>query len=311
MIKRYLLHAVWDFIFVCLMSLSLCYVIFDGFYVDPELQYSIIPAIGVIICLLGLYFITQSRKTMFIGGICYGVAVIIVWIISAALTPADTLFIDYESNYLIYWMIITLTPTLTFLITRTHAGSIIMFVVGSFLLAFLQLFYDRYPIGWTIIFILTSLALVIYKNYQGSLRSSAGVERVRFLPGFLVSICSVVVSVGLAVAVWFLIIAPLNPQAADIKLITEYRALETVQVRGTSDLYQTPNLDLTSDVTSEDSRTTDDIIEDLNGIPWPATGEVESEPWRKRQTTHSWALTSITSRRYLIFRQIPRTGQSI
>ncbi len=274
----WLRSIVWDFLLVAIAAISMSYVLLDGFYVDPGLQYSVFPAIIVIVCLVALYFISRSRRTMLIGGILYAVGLFVVWIISAVMTPDFAIFVDFEGNYLIYTMIIMLTATACFLATRVTLGTAGMFIVGVFLLGLIQLFYERFELLWTILFVLSTLALLIYENYQHSMRSAIAVEKPSFTSGFVVSICACVIAVGLGVGIWYGIIAPLDPQAADIKLITEYRALETVQVRGTSDLYQTPNIDMTSDVLNDGERTTDDIKEDVNGNPWPATGETEPEP---------------------------------
>ncbi len=274
----WLKSVVWNFVLVAVAAVSMSYVLLDGFYVDPSLQYSVFPAIIVIVCLAALYFIARSRRTMLIGGILYAVALFVVWIISAVMTPDFAIFSDFEGNYLIYTMIITLTATACFLASRVSWGTAVMFIVGVFLLGLIQLFYERFELVWTILFVLSSLALLIYENYQHSMRTAVAVKKPSFIPGFVVSICACAVAVGLGVGIWYGIIAPLDPDALDIKLITEYRALETVQVRGTSDMYQTPNIDMTSDELNEGERTTDDIKEDVNGNPWPATGNTEPEP---------------------------------
>ncbi len=274
----YLKSSVWDFILVALVAVSMTYVLLDGFYVDPSLQYSVLPAIIDIVCLVALFLISFNRRIMLIGGIIYAVAIIVVWVISAAMIPDGLIFEDFEQNYLIFTMVITLTASLCFVATRSQVGTAVLFIVGAFLLGLIQLFYERFELLWSIIFVLSALALVIYRNYQHSVRRSISVEKVRFAPGFAMSVAACAVAVGLGCAVWFGIIAPMDPAAADIKLITEYRALETMQVRGTSDVYQTPNLDMTSDQTNDGMRTTDDIKEDVNGNPWPATGETEIEP---------------------------------
>ena len=276
--KLYLAAALGDFVLVALAAISLSFTVLDGFYVDPSLQYSPLPVLAAIVCLLALFAASSSKRFLLPGGIAYAVALFIVWGVCAALTPGGAIFIDNETNYLIFSMVVTLVPTGCFLLTRTRVGTALLFVIGAFLIGLIQLFYERFELLWTILFVIAALALIVYKHYERSLRIARGVEKVSFLPGFATAAAATAAAVGLGVLVWFAIIAPLNPSAIDIKLITEYRALETVQVRGISDVYQTPNLEMTSDETNEDMRTTDDIKEDLSGTPWPATGESEEEP---------------------------------
>lgn len=278
MMRDYVKGALWDFVLVALVSTSLCYMVLDGFYVDPALQYSVIPAVVGIVCLLALFAVASNKRFMLPGGVACGVVLVVAWIAGAALTPGGAIFVDSETNYLIFAMAVTLVPVMCFLLSRTRVGAAVLFIIGAFLVGFLQLFYERFELAWTIVFVAAALTLIIYRNYQQSVRTAMGVEKTSFAPGFAVALAAAVVSVGLGVGVWYGIIAPMNPEAAQIKLVTEYRALETVQVRGISDVYQTPNLDMTSDDLNDGVRTTDDIKEDVNGTPWPATGDTESDP---------------------------------
>lgn len=274
----YLKHAVWDFALVAVAALSLTYTVLNGFYVSPALQYSVVPAVVCIVCLAALFFVAQSKRTVLPGGVAYGAALVVAWVVCAVLTPDGAIFVDSESNYLIFSMAATITPTICFLLSRSRLGTALLFIAGAFVIGLVQLFYERFEIVWTVLFVLAALSLVVYKYYEQSVRTAMGVDKVSFAPGFATAVAATAAAVLLGVGVWFAIIAPLNPGAADIKLVTEYRALETVQVRGTSDEFQTPNLDMTSDVTNDDVRTTDDIKEDVNGTPWPATGESEDDP---------------------------------
>ncbi len=278
--KAFLASALGDFILVAAISLALSYTLLNGFYIAESLQYGPAPALAALLCLVALFAVSVNRRVVLVGGAAYAVALVVAWGASAALTPAGTLFIDYEENYLIFAMVVTLVPTLCFLASRSQVGTAVLFIVGAFLTGFIQLFYERFELAWTVVFVVAALALVIYKNYLKSMRSATAMDRPSFAPGFAVALVTTAIASCLGLAVWFGVIAPLGPEAVDIKLITEYRALETMQVRGTSEEYQTPDLSMTSDVTNDDVRTTDDAVEDESGTRWPATGEtsVENEP---------------------------------
>ncbi len=286
----YLRSMVWNFILTAVAAVSLTYVLLDGFYVDPSLQFSVIPAVIDLVCLVVLFLISRRRSTMLIGGVIYVVLLVAIWVVSAVMIPEGLIFVDFEGNYLIFTMVITLTATMCFLLTRRALGTAVLFIIGAFLLGLIQLFYERFNLVWTVLFVLSVLALLIYLNYQRSVRTALSVEKVSFAPGFAVSLITCLVAVGLAAGVWYGIIAPMDPEALDIKLITEYRALETVQVRGTSDVYQTPNIDMTSDDLNDGVRTTDDIKEDVSGDPWPARGNTTDEPEEQDNESSSMGL---------------------
>ena len=278
MSKIYLKSALWEFILVFVAALSLCYTLLNGFYIDPALQYSPIPAVVVAVCLLALFFIGSNKRFMLPGGIIYAVVMVIAWIAGAASTGAEAILVDNEANYLIFVMVATLTATGCYLLSRGRTSAVILFIVSAFLIGLIQMFYGRFELVWTILLVLSTLALIIYKNYQMVLHDAQSVQKLSFVPGFAVAVCATVVAVGVGIGLWFGVIAPLNPGAVEIKLITEYRALETVEVRGTSDEYQIPNLDMTSDQTNDDARTTDDIKEAMDGERIPATGDADSDP---------------------------------
>ena len=276
--SSYMKYALWDFLLVALAACALTYSLLDGFYVDEGLQYGPLPAVGVIVCLVILYVVAADKRRMLIGGIAYAAILVVVWLVSIAMTPDGQIFVDNQENYLIFAMVITLTATVSFLVTRNLVGTALFFIVGAFLSGFIELFYQRQEVVCTVLFVFATLALLVYKNYQKSMLSSMSLNKVTFLPGIGVAFVSTLVAVLLGVGLWFGVIAPLNPQAAQIKLITEYRALETLQVHGTSMEYQRPLTDMTSDQTNNDSRTTDDIVESQNGTRWPATGDTEQDP---------------------------------
>ncbi len=274
---RYLKSSLCDMLLTFVVSACMSYLMLNGFYVDSSLQHGVLPALVALVCVVALFAVARNGKTARIGGVIYGFALVVAWIVAGAATPGGQIFIDNESNYMIFIMVATIAPTLCFLLTRNKVGAAILFIAGVVMLAVIQLLYERNEVLWTVLFIAGILALIIFKNYQQSLKTATTLRSASMLPGLCVALAAVIVSLGIGAGVWFGIIAPLNPDAAQIKLITEYRSLETKQVVGTSDIFQVPNLDMTSKETNDGSRTTDDIKESTDGTRWAATGE-EDEP---------------------------------
>ncbi len=273
----YFKSSIWDFVLVLLASLGMSYTLLNCFYVDPDLQHGPIPGIVCAVLLLVLFVLASDRRVARIGGPLFGVALVVSWIVAASLTPDGAYLVDNESNYLIFVMVTTLVPVACFLLSRKLAFAALLFIAGAFLGALVQFLYRQFDVVWSFMFVAAALALVVYKNYQMSLRTSTSVKKVAFAPGFAVALATTAVAVGLGCGIWFGVIAPLNPPAVEIKLLTEYRALETIRVKGIADIYQVPNLDMTSDVTNDDERTTDDIKESPDGRKYPATGNAESQ----------------------------------
>ena len=273
----YLKGAVWDFVLTFAVSLGMCYTLLNCFYVSPDLQYGPVPAIVCAVVLLALFAGASSKRAARIAFPLIAVAMVVSWIAAASMTPDAGFLVDNESNYLIFAMCTTLTATGCFALSRSLTGSALLFIAGAFIMGLVEFLYRHFEVAWTLVFVAAVLALIVYRNYQKSLRESSSVKKVAFVPGFAVAAVAGVVAMGLGCGIWFGIIAPLNPPAAEIKLLTEHRALETVRVKGVADIYQVPNLDMTSDETNDGERTTDDIKESPNGRPYPATGNSQSE----------------------------------
>ena len=272
----YMKSAIWELILLALLALAMTYQILNCFYVAPSIQYGPIPGVVAVAAIVALTLVNYTRRTRLIGGAVYGVVCVIAIIACGAMT-GEGVFVDNEQNYLILSMVILITPTVIFLLGRTRTGSAFAFIICAFLSAAIQFFYMKYELLWLIVTLLSAVALLIYKNYQLSARTATTVRKLSFVPGFATACAAVALSVGLGCGIWFLVIAPLDPGAVDIKLITEYRAQDTEIAKGVSDVYMTPNFDLTSSETSNDVRTTDQLVETDTGIDTPANGNEQTE----------------------------------
>ena len=110
---------------------------------------------------------------------------------------------------------------------------------------------------------LLGLALIVHKNVRVGLEN-ADVAKGPSEAGSVAMSASPAIFVGLiALAVWFLVIAPLNPGVAKITLITDYKQLPIEELRGTAQEHPTLNFDMTTqNLTDGFYYTTDDLVED-------------------------------------------------
>lgn len=265
----YLKSVAWEALLVAVASMALGYTLYNAFYIAPTLQYSPAGAICMAVLTVALFCVGYSGRTVRIGGVLYAIVCIIA-LAAAAGISGETFLTDSEQSYFFFALVTVLAPTLVYLLSRRLLGCAFVFIIGAFVCGWAQFFYERYELAWTIAFVLAGIALVIYRNYGESARSATSVRSLSFGAGAAVSLGAVVAVVGVACLLWFAVIAPLNPGALDIKLITEHRALETVQVKGTSAEYLTPNMELTSDQTNDSERTVDDLKESDDGKEMPA-----------------------------------------
>lgn len=271
---KYLRTRLWDLILVYLASVSLCYVLMDGFYVMPEWQYSPIAAGVALLCLLCLCLLSYNKRTAFAGGAVYGIVLVAVW--GASIVLARDFITDEEGNPFIFVFLVTLTATLCYLLSRKRAGTALMFAVGALLVAWVRFFWPEFfELGWTLLFTFSALALVVYRNYQTSVKEATSLRKVSLGTGFLVSVLAVALAVGGGSALWFGIIEQLHPSRVVLELIIEEWALENLEVKGVSDTYLTPNTDMTSNDYTEYRRTTDDLQISDDGTDMPANQKAQ------------------------------------
>ncbi len=265
----YLKDVVWEYLLLAASACALSYTLLDFFYIASWLQHGPVPAIAAFALTAALIALAYNKRAAKLGGACYAAALVAVLVTGGALSEGNP-FDDAETSYFFFAAVIAIAPTLAFLLTRKRGLAVLYFLLGVAACSLVQFLYGFDELAWALVFLVAGLALVIYKNYQLCVRNAASVRKISFAAGFGVALASVGVACLVGAGVWFGIIAPLDPGAVQVKLITEYRALETKQVVGTSDVYQVPNFDITSSKTNDEERTTDNIKLDDKGRAVPA-----------------------------------------
>ena len=274
-LSTYVRFAVWDFLLVALASVALAYTALDGFYVDPSFRFGIVPGALAAALVFALFVVSYKKSFLLPGGIAYGVAAVGCCVAGALASETDIL-VDGEGNYFIAVATVVVASTVPFLLRRGRAGCALLFIAGVFTCAWVEFFYEGGDVVWALVVLAAALALVVYKNYQLAARRATSVRTLSFSAGFAVAACVVAVSVGVGALAWYGIVAGLNPDVLDVKLVTEYRSFEEREVHGTSSEYLTPNFDMTSDQTNDGVRTTDDLREGEDGIETPARAKERS-----------------------------------
>ena len=284
----YCRQAFWDFLLVVAAAVPLTYVVMFAFKSADYFCGSVVPAIVVVLLLLALFVISFNKRSLRIGIPLY-ILVCIIGMAACAFMGGNVFFLaDMPGNYFIGGVIVAVVPTLVFTLSRKLTGCALLFAFGAFTCAWVQFFYKGNLVAYTVAFLVSALALIVYKNYQLSIRQATSTREVSFVAGFATSLAVVAVPAAIGALIWFAIIAPMNPGVVDLKLITEYRALETVKVVGVSAEYQTPNIDMTSDDAIDQERTTDQLIIDPNGRLLPtAPQDAQATAEQQAQGTYS------------------------
>lgn len=258
-----------EYLLLLLSVWAVSVVAMNGFYLDDLLaQYGyLVRALIALpvnaVLLLVLYAASFNAKRRVAGVFMYVAAAAVVVIAGIALSTGEDIYADSEGNYLYLALELVVVSAVGFLFTRTLAGSMAWFVVGAFTCSLAQAFFTGEDLAMSIVAAVSGLSLVVYRNFklgvQGALVARKGSGALAFVTALLPSLAAA----GIALAAWFMVIAPLSPGVLDIKLFTEYRQLPIEEYIGTAEIRPLLNYDMTSKTTVDGEKyTTDDLKED-------------------------------------------------
>ena len=252
--RHYLRASGWDFLLCLVLSASIGFVNCGAFFVNANLQFNPVALIALPIpFLLALFFAAYSRRTVIAGAVLV-VALLVVGCIGAfALSGGATMFEDAEDNPVNFVVIMGLTTIVVFLMTRRRWLSRVFFVVAVVDICFVEFMYKQGYWYALVIALVAAGAMVVYRNYRSNLADTS-VESVSFTSAFAVGAVYALCLVGVACAVFFALIAPLHPPAAEIKLFTRYMNYEQVEMTGVGDKSTTDDKDNTTNQTNEQLR---------------------------------------------------------
>lgn len=251
---RYVKTAVWDYLLCVVMCCGVNVTILSGFYIPESLQYNypLLAATALLMCAF-LFAGAYSKKSIWIAAGAFVLLAAILLIAARRASGGENVFRDQESNPYLYFIVSVIAIVIVFLLSRTRTGTAVLFAAGSFALAMIQFLYTSDHWIALLLFVLACGAMFLYRNYYKSVLESQTVKtafgRMLILS---IALCLLVTLVG--TGVFYGIVKTFDPQARELKLITKYMALETLQKIGIADLNVLPDYDKTTQRTSEEER---------------------------------------------------------
>lgn len=242
-----------------------------GFHVEDQLR-AAYPAIILLPLCLTAYFtaISYTPRSVIVGSIAFAVAFGIVAAVLGA-ASGHAFFYDEYGNIGFFVLIGTVVTVLGHVLTRRRALCFVYAVGGCFTCGLVQFLYLNGLLVQALVFLLDAVCLcVVCVNRVASKGIAADdVPPWRFL-GVGAAVAGV--SVLLAAAVFALVVVPLNPPAREIKLFTEYFALETVHVRGEQMVEHKEDEEQVSNVEAEDDKQTNEVNDGSEDVTGELTG---------------------------------------
>lgn len=250
-VKDYLKAAAFDFLLCLVASCAIGYATCGAFFVSSGLQGSPIALVaGAGIPLVLLFTAAYNKRSMVIGGIAVALVLAIACFVAAGTSGAAWVFEEVESNPAPFILIMFGSATMTFLCTRKRWMSRVYLIAAALEVCFVEFLYR--PGYWpALLVVLASLgAMVVCRNYRANLRE-VSTDRISFASAFGVGIGYCLVVLGMACALFFLVVVPLNPGFVEFKPFTRYMNYETIEMTGIGDAAATTDENNRTNQTNE------------------------------------------------------------
>ena len=231
----YIRQNVFDMVLCMCASASLCYSCLIAFlstlsYLDQPL-----PVIGFCMALTAVLFVVAyNLRTALVGSVVLAGVVIGVAVASWAGSGAASIFDDVAGNNVYLVIEVVLSCLAVFLLSRKKVGCAVLLVGGLLMCCVMEYLYWNYRLVPAVLFAVCVAALFALRNYRQGLKGS-DTERVQFGATAVVAGAVGCASVLLALGVFALFIAPLEPEGLVVKLITHRVQVQEIEVRGTGD----------------------------------------------------------------------------
>lgn len=279
---EYAKNSAGEALLVLISAWAMSTVGFNAFELDGIATLHPLIAFPLTLVLVAILYAAAYRRSRWLfGAVMFVATVAVMAAVAMMLSTADAApYEDIEGNYLYLVFVVMFSSAGCFLLARTLPGSAVWFVVACFFCAVVQAFYQSGELAFSFVVLVSSLALVIHRNFkrgrqESDVAANGGTSRGM---AWLSAVAPVLVSAAAALCVWFGIIAPLNPGAFHITLVTDYKSMPIIELKGTGDFEPTMNTDYKTKNLADGKRyTTDDIKRGEDGKEIPAKSLSESQ----------------------------------
>jgi hypothetical protein len=250
MFARYLKNSIWDYLLLVVMACCFARTALSGFYTPAYLYGNVILLVIMVALLCALFLLgAYNRRSVIIAVLAFAVG-FVVFIAAARASGQANVFADTERNPYLYFILVGLVAVGIFLLSRTKAGCAVLFAAGAVILCMIRFLYETDHLIEFLIFILAAGTMYIYRNYRNNVLSSRTIRPTfgrTTATGAIV--CALVIAIGCGA--FFGIVRPLDPPEHDLKLITRYLSLPTLERIGVADRTEVPDDERTSDKTND------------------------------------------------------------
>ena len=230
--RQYIKQRFADWLLCLGMAACMTEVLCSGFIIEEGAYCSTVMIVAFSAVIQVLFQLISYRRSFVVIGIIAGVLLTAAAVIIIKVT--QPFFVEGSDSRLIFTLIFLAASLLVFLLSRTRAGTVALFLLGTITCAgayFLQ-FPTRLWSFW--LFEIAVFAMFFFRVYTASLLK-ADLGKVRtgayMLQMGVVCIAAFVIAGG----IYFGAVRPLNPPTQELKLITRLQSMALLEVLGVSD----------------------------------------------------------------------------
>ncbi len=234
MIKRYILHALPEFILCLICAVSLDINVLQSFRLTDQMyaSYGLFLLVTGIV-LAALFMINYGQRTRIIGIpvliIAAVLAVLVCHRMGFSVVETDVI----ENNWGVCWLVVVIVALLTFIASRTQVGSTIFAIAGAIAHAWICVCLYDFSVWALVIYLVAAMILYLYSRYRHQVLNVHSSSH-SFLPLIGSSLVAAIISLALAAAVWFGVLEPMHLPTADVTLVTKVVSIEVLEKVGIS-----------------------------------------------------------------------------
>lgn len=270
--KLFLRAGVWDFLLVLAVSAALAMTVSFSFQSAPDVRGNAAVVAGLCAPMLLILFAgSWSRRAVLpaaVGACAWGAVVLGA---AAALTThaGVPLFVDGGLNdvpesFVAFAAVVIVVPVLVYLLSRRTVGLVFLLLGSVLACAWVQFLYrdwlDAHGLAISVCVYVGLGMLFVYQTYRSSVFSAKRAKRTSFVGVLAYAAGLAAVCVGVAAAVYFGVIAPLNLSTPDLRPFQRYYAVPVVEYSGVFSRTQVEG-DETTDQTNDDLKDSDQNAE--------------------------------------------------
>lgn len=232
-LSTFLKGSLYDFALVLVACVALERAIAWFSYSATSLQGNLLLVAGAIsLILIVLFAGGWSKRAALICGVATAILVVVYACVGVSQSTGElfndigSALIDEEGNYLVFSLVLSLTPVVVYLLSRRLWGTVILFFATILINGAAQFFYRDWltvqgGAASSVVSLAAVLALCVYQCYRQSAYSADRASAPHFFTAFLYSVGVSVLCVGVGAAVFFGIVSGVNLSTPVIKPILE------------------------------------------------------------------------------------------